>query len=99
MRIGVEEVRHVARLAELAVADADAERLAGELERIVALVERLGELEGAATGDPPVLGPAAVTLREDVVAPVPLARPPASFAPEMRDGFFVVPRVSGMVEE
>jgi hypothetical protein len=30
--------------------------------------------------------------------PVPLARPPASFAPEFRDGFFLVPRHGAMEE-
>lgn len=99
MKIGVEEVRHVARLAELAVGEADAERLAGELQRIVAMVEALTELGDGAAGEPVVLGPAAVALREDVVAPVPLAAKPRSFAPEMREGFFVVPRLDGMAEE
>ncbi len=40
MKIGAEEVRHVARLAELAVAESELERLAGELQGIVSFVER-----------------------------------------------------------
>jgi Asp-tRNA(Asn)/Glu-tRNA(Gln) amidotransferase C subunit len=37
-------------------------------------------------------------LREDVPGPVPLARPPAEFAPEFADGFFLVPRHGAMEE-
>ncbi len=99
MKIGAEEVRHVARLAELAVTDADAERLAGELERIVGMVERLGDLPERDTAEPMVIGSQTAALREDVVAPVPLTRRPRAFAPEMREGFFVVPKLGGMVEE
>ena len=38
-------------------------------------------------------------LREDVVAPVPLARGPGEFAPAFVDGFFVVPRLGAMEAE
>jgi hypothetical protein len=41
-------------------------------------------------------GPGEVTLREDLPGPVPLARPPADFAPEFADGFFLVPRHGAM---
>jgi Asp-tRNA(Asn)/Glu-tRNA(Gln) amidotransferase C subunit len=37
-------------------------------------------------------------LREDVVGPDRLARDPAAFAPEFRDGFFLVPRHGAMEE-
>jgi aspartyl-tRNA(Asn)/glutamyl-tRNA(Gln) amidotransferase subunit C len=33
-------------------------------------------------------------LRVDAGPPYPLARPPGSFAPSMRDGFFLVPRLA-----
>ena len=45
---------------------------------------------------PFVAGPERVALREDVVDPVPLARPPSEMAPEFIDGFFVVPRLGAM---
>jgi Asp-tRNA(Asn)/Glu-tRNA(Gln) amidotransferase C subunit len=33
-------------------------------------------------------------LRDDVVAPVQLTRPLADFAPKVRDGFILVPRLA-----
>ena len=33
-------------------------------------------------------------LRDEEMPCVPLARKPEEFAPEMRDGFFIVPRLS-----
>ena len=44
MKIGEAEVRHVARLAELAVADADVAVLAAQLEGIVKFVAQLDEV-------------------------------------------------------
>lgn len=93
-------VQHIARLAELAVSDEEAHALAGQLERIVTFVEQLGELDPA---DGPagavVVGPARTPLREDVVAPIPMAHPPAAMAPAMQDGLFLVPRLGGMAAE
>jgi aspartyl-tRNA(Asn)/glutamyl-tRNA(Gln) amidotransferase subunit C len=91
------EVRHVARLAGLEVPEADLARLAGELAAIVDYVGRLAEL-GALDEASFAPGPPRAALRDDVVSPVPLARPPATFAPDFRDGFFVVPRVPGQDE-
>ncbi len=97
MKIGPDEVRHVAKLAELAVPEEQLGRLASELERIVELVGQLGD-DGTA-GEPVVIGPARLTLREDVVNPTPLAVPVADIAPDFRNGFFSVPRLGGMGEE
>ena len=96
--IGREEVLHVAALAELAVDDADLDRLVEQLSRIVEYVAQLDRLAGDAAADPFLPGPEAVRLREDVAGPVPLARPPAALAPEFADGFFLVPRHGAMEE-
>lgn len=99
MKLTVAAVQHVARLAELAVSDAQAARLTSELERIVTFVAALDALDDDVTAHAVVVGPAAVTLREDMVDPIPLAHPPAAFAPTMVDGFFVVPKLDGLAEE
>ena len=98
MTIGVDDARHVARLAELAVPEAELPLLASQLERIVAFVAQLGDAELGEGAEPVVMGPARTPLREDVVAPVPLARPVASIAPEFVDGLFVVPKLGGLAE-
>ena len=96
MSIGRDEVLHVARLAELAVRDEDLDRLVDQLNRIVDYVAQLDQVPADAAAEPFLPGPAQVALREDVPGPVPLARPPAAFAPEFADGFFLVPRHGAM---
>lgn len=99
MKIAAEDVRQVARLAELAVADADVPVLAQQLEGIVNFVAQLDEVAVDGTPGAVVVGPRAVRLREDVIDPIPLERGPAEFAPAFHHGFFVVPRLGGMAEE
>jgi aspartyl-tRNA(Asn)/glutamyl-tRNA(Gln) amidotransferase subunit C len=96
MSIRPEEVRHVARLAELAVAEEELDRLVAQLNRIVDYVAQLDRLPADEPVEPFLPGPRAVALRDDVPGPVPLARPPAELAPEFRDGFFLVPRHAAM---
>jgi aspartyl-tRNA(Asn)/glutamyl-tRNA(Gln) amidotransferase subunit C len=98
MSIGRKEVLHVARLAELAVGEEELDRLVDQMNRIVDYVARLDLVTADHIADPFLPGPASVALREDVPGPVPLARPPAAFAPEFRDGFFLVPRHGAMEE-
>jgi aspartyl-tRNA(Asn)/glutamyl-tRNA(Gln) amidotransferase subunit C len=99
MRIGRDEVLHVARLAELAVAEDDLPRLVEQLNRIVEYVAQLDALPSEGEIEPFVPGPAAVAWRTDEVVPRPLALPPAALAPEFRDGCFVVPRLAAMDQE
>lgn len=99
MTIGADEVRHVAGLAELAVADADLELLAQQLDKIVSFVAQLRELPHADTAAGVVVGPARTPLRPDVVGPVPLTRTPAEMAPAFQEGFFIVPKLGGMTAE
>ena len=96
MSIGPEEVRRVATLAELAVPEEEMDRLVGQLNRIVDYVAQLDRLPSDGEVEAFLPGPLSVALRDDVPRPVPLARPPAAFAPEFRDGFFLVPRHGAM---
>jgi aspartyl-tRNA(Asn)/glutamyl-tRNA(Gln) amidotransferase subunit C len=96
MKITRDEVTHVARLAALAVEDAELPSLTAQLGRIVEFVAQLGEVPAGEQAPPFVAGPEAVALREDEVKPIPLARPPADFAPDFAQGFFRVPRLGAM---
>jgi aspartyl-tRNA(Asn)/glutamyl-tRNA(Gln) amidotransferase subunit C len=98
MSIGRNEVLHVARLAELAVGEGELDRLVDQMNRIVDYVTQLDQVPADRMAAPFLPGPASAALREDVPDPVPLARPPAEFAPEFRDGFFLVPRHGAMEE-
>jgi aspartyl-tRNA(Asn)/glutamyl-tRNA(Gln) amidotransferase subunit C len=96
MSIGRDDVLHVAKLAELAVHEGDLDRIVGQLNRIVDFVAQLDQVPADGAADLFLPGPPQVALREDVPDPVPLARPPAEFAPEFADGFFLVPRHGAM---
>jgi aspartyl-tRNA(Asn)/glutamyl-tRNA(Gln) amidotransferase subunit C len=98
MSLTPEQVERVARLAELHVRPEELPALAEQIARIVDYVGQLGEVGAEEEAPPFVAGPAATPLREDVVRPQPLARGPEAFAPEFRDGLFVVPRL-GHLEE
>ncbi|HET7041490.1 MAG TPA: Asp-tRNA(Asn)/Glu-tRNA(Gln) amidotransferase subunit GatC [Gemmatimonadales bacterium] len=94
MSIGREDVRHVADLAELKVAEGEIAPLVRQLNGIVAFVAQLGEARIPAETPEFAVGPDRVALREDVVAPVPLARSPERMAPDWDSGFYVVPRLA-----
>lgn len=96
MSIGRDEVVHVAKLAELAVSEAELPKLVDQLARIVDFVAELNAVPADEAAPPFQAGPAQTPLREDIVAPVPLARTPAQIAPEFIGGFFVVPRLGAM---
>jgi aspartyl-tRNA(Asn)/glutamyl-tRNA(Gln) amidotransferase subunit C len=98
MSIGRDDVLHVARLAELAVGEGELDRLVDQMNRIVGYVAQLEQVPADPIVEPFLPGPVSVELRQDVPDPVPLARPPAEFAPEFRDGFFLVPRHGAMDE-
>ena len=99
MSIGLDEVLHVAKLAELAVKESELRRLVEQMNRIVNYVARLDEVPGDRIAEPFLAGPPSVALREDVEAAAPLARPPASMAPEFVNGFFLVPRHGAMEDQ
>jgi aspartyl-tRNA(Asn)/glutamyl-tRNA(Gln) amidotransferase subunit C len=99
MSIGLDEVLHVARLAELAVREDELRRLVDQMNRIVDYVATLDEVKADPLGEPFLAGPASTPLREDVEAPVILARPPAEMAPEFAEGFFLVPRHGAMEDQ
>ena len=88
------EVRHVAALARLGL---DAEQLptiAAELNGILAHMEILSKVDTSAIGAVTGVGAAGTPLRVDGGNQIPLARPREAFAPAMRDGFLIVPRLA-----
>jgi aspartyl-tRNA(Asn)/glutamyl-tRNA(Gln) amidotransferase subunit C len=99
VKISRDEVLKVARLAELAVDEADLPTLVTQLDHIVGYVAQIDALPPEGEIPPFVPGPAAVRWRADEVRPEPLALPPAALAPEFRQGFFVVPRLGTMEPE
>ena len=99
MSIGLDEVLHVAKLAELAVKESEFRRLVDQMNRIVDYVAQLNQVPADSAVEPFLAGPQSVALREDVEGAMPLARPPAAMAPEFADGFFLVPRHGAMEDQ
>ena len=93
------DVERIADLARLSVTDAEAERLASELEAVLVYAEQLAGLD---TRDvPPTSHPIelATPLREDVPEPPLDPELALANAPEREVFAFVVPKVIGDEEE
>jgi aspartyl-tRNA(Asn)/glutamyl-tRNA(Gln) amidotransferase subunit C len=90
MSVTPEEVRHVARLARLALDDTQLPSLATELNGILAHMDVLQQVH---LPDTPAEAERGMPLRPDDGTPEPLQNSRESFAPSMRDGFFLVPRL------
>jgi aspartyl-tRNA(Asn)/glutamyl-tRNA(Gln) amidotransferase subunit C len=91
MAVSESDVLHVAGLARLALAADRVPTLVRELNGILA---HMAALETVDVSSVQVDGRAAMPRRDDVVAPIALVRPLATFAPVPRDGFLLVPRLS-----
>ena len=95
MAVTEQDVLHVAALARLGVDQARLPSLVSELNGILEHMEVLGAVEtgdgGRETGETTI---DETPLRPDGGTPILLALPRESFAPKMRDGFFLVPRLA-----
>jgi aspartyl/glutamyl-tRNA(Asn/Gln) amidotransferase C subunit len=87
------DILHIAALAELAVDDATAAQLEGQLTHILDYVRQLEALDDGAVPDADAR---AVRLRPDTVGADPLLRPPEAWAAAMQQGLFVVPRLGAL---
>ena len=97
MAVTPDDVHHVARLARLAVDEAQLPTLVAELNGILSHMDVLQQVDLPPTllaeaGDNGVTGP--TPLRADDAPPVSLTHPREAFAPAMREGFFLVPRLA-----
>lgn len=94
MAVGVDEVRHIAALARLGITPERAVVLAAELNTILDHIEVLSKVDTAGVQEAIGIGARGLPLRVDGAAAVPLARSLDAFAPAVRDGFLLVPRLS-----
>lgn len=98
MSVDRDEVLHVAKLAALAVNDAELPRLVEQMSRIVDYVAQLDAVALEGEVAPFLSGRDEAPLRPDEPQRVELARGPAELAPEFQAGFFLVPR-HGTIEQ
>ena len=94
MAITRDDVKHVAALARLAVTDERAEQFTAQLNTILGHMEVLSRVDTARLEPVSGVGAAAAPLQDDRGPSVELVLPIDAIAPNMRDGFFLVPRLS-----
>ncbi len=94
MAVTREDVLHIADLARLGVDAARADELTKELSAILSHMEVLSQVDTAAVPPTAGVGAGGTPLRPDVRVPPLMDGTLESFAPAMRDGFFIVPRLA-----
>lgn len=92
MAVSEDDVRNIALLARVGIERTDVTALVDQLNGILAHMDVLQSVDIGDALDATVAQ--GMQLRPDENTPVPLARDRAAFAPEFRDGFFLVPRLA-----
>ena len=93
MSVSTEQVRHIAKLARIAMSDEEIERLAPELNNILGWIEQLGEVDTDGVEPLTAVIDQKLRLREDVVNDGNIRDQVLANAPEAQHGFFAVPKV------
>lgn len=94
MSVSIDDVRKIAGLARVAVDNIHAASLASELSGILSHMDVLERVDTSGAAFAPGAGDGGTPLRPDGGEPVRLSDPPQTFAPDMLDGFFMVPRLA-----
>ena len=94
MSVSEDEVRHVATLARLGLDETRIPTIAAELNGILAHMDVLSKVDTSIVGPVTGVGAAGTPLRVDGGNQMPLARPREAFAPAMREGLLIVPRLA-----
>ncbi len=93
MSVTNEQVRHIARLARIAMSDEEIERVAPELNNILGWVEQLGEVNTDGVEPLTAVIEQKLRLREDAVTDGDIRDDVLANAPDAQHGFFAVPKV------
>jgi aspartyl-tRNA(Asn)/glutamyl-tRNA(Gln) amidotransferase subunit C len=93
MSVSTQQVRHIAKLARIAMSDEEIERLAPELNNILGWVEQLGEVNTEGVEPLTAVIDQKLRLRDDVVTEGNIRDEILANAPEAQHGFFAVPKV------
>ena len=91
MSVSESDVRHIASLARLGITDERVPTLVAELNRILGHMDVLQAVDLTKYAHQET--PKGMPLRADDSVPTQLQRAREEFAPAMRDGFFLVPRL------
>jgi aspartyl-tRNA(Asn)/glutamyl-tRNA(Gln) amidotransferase subunit C len=93
MSVDAATVRHIAKLARIAVSDSEVEALAPELNNILGWVEQLQEVDVEGVEPMTAVIPNKLRLRDDEVTDGGRRDDVLANAPAAEHGFFAVPKV------
>ena len=93
MSVNAQEVRHVAKLARIAMSDAEVEALVGEFNNILGWVEQLAEVDTDGVEPLTAVIDQHLRLRDDVIDDGNVRDKVLLNAPDAQHGFFAVPKV------
>ena len=93
MSIDIETARRVAKLARIAVPEAELPELANEFSAILGFIEQLNEVDVDGIEPMTSVTPQRLKRREDVVTDGGQQEAILKNAPDAREGFFAVPKV------
>ena len=93
MSVNTDQVRHIAKLARIAMSDEELERLVPELNNILGWVEQLGEVNTDGVEPLTAVIDQKLRLRDDVVTDGDCRDAVLANAPAAEHGFFAVPKV------
>ena len=93
MSVSSEQVRHIAKLARIAMSEEELEKLVPELNNILGWVEQLGEVDTDGVEPLTAVIDQKLRLRDDVVNDGDVRDDILANAPEAQHGFFAVPKV------
>ena len=94
MAVTRDDVKHVAALARLGITDARAGELTAQLNTILGHMEVLSKVDVKKMEPMVGVGADSAPVQPDRGPSLALERPLSEIAPQMRDGFFLVPRVA-----
>jgi len=93
MSVSSEQVRHIAKLARIAMSEEELDRLVPELNNILGWVEQLGEVNTDGIEPLTAVIDQKLRLRDDVVNDGDVRDDVLANAPDAQHGFFAVPKV------
>ena len=93
MSVDTKQVRHIAKLARIAMSDAEVEAMVPELNNILGWVEQLGEVNTDGVEPLTAVIDQKLRLRDDAVTDGDKRDAVLANAPEAQHGFFAVPKV------
>ena len=93
MSVDASTVRHIAKLARIAVSDAEVDALAPELSNILGWIEQLQEVDVEGVAPMTAVIANHLRLRDDAVTDGAIRDKVLANAPTAEHGFFAVPKV------